>query len=156
MEQNTLNAIKLRSLEPIPERVTSQYIAQLRCDTKRLIKAFEDERAWHNSARAMLSVYDHQKADGRLIELPCKAGDRLYVVDTDADPEVIDVEPAFVDNIVLCDDGTILIKGDAYDYVICTADNIINGSPYLDCYRVFRDYDDAENLVEELGGTIDK
>lgn len=78
MEQETLNAIKFRSLEPTPERVTSQYVSQLKCDIKRLIKAFEDERIESTMNRASLYVMQQEKADRRLVELPCKVGDTVY------------------------------------------------------------------------------
>jgi len=149
MEQNILNAIKLRILEPIPERVSSQYISQLRCDIKRLIKAFEDERLETNAARATLAVYQYQKAEGRLVELPCKIWDALYVVDTDPTLSHTEVKTRYVDNAVVCDGGEIVLNDDCGE-VICTAENIVKGSTYLDYYRVFTNREKAEKLINEL------
>lgn len=100
--------------------------------------------------------YDIEKvvtfANNFNISLPCGVGDTIYRVDTD--PEIdcdsdVKFEIYTVENIVILGDE-ILFKYDAYDGVICTLDNLISGTPYLDYYRVFLSEVEAKKLLEEL------
>ena len=85
------------------------------------------------------------------ISLPCGVGDTIYRVDTD--PNINDSDTKFeiytVENIVILGDE-ILFKYDAFDGVICTLDNLISGTPYLDFYKVFLSEDEARRLLQEL------
>ena len=85
------------------------------------------------------------------ISLPCEVGDKIYRVDTD--PNIDDSDTKFemytVDNIVILEDE-ILFKYDAFDGVICTLDNLLSGTLYLDCYKVFLSEDKANRLLQEL------
>lgn len=85
------------------------------------------------------------------ISLPCGIGDTIYRVDTD--PNISDSDTKFeiytVENIVILGDG-ILFKYDAFDGVICTLDNLLSGTLYLDFYKVFLSEDEARRLLQEL------
>ena len=85
------------------------------------------------------------------ISLPCGVGDTIYRVDTD--PNINDSDTKFeiytVENIVILGDE-ILFKYDAFDGVICTLDNLISGTPYLDFYKVFLSEDEAKRSLQEL------
>jgi len=81
--------------------------------------------------------------DGRCVVLPCKVGDTVYRIDIDPEIEYFNI-----DNIVICDNGDILLKYDAHDGVICTAENIIKGTTYLDYYLVFLTKEEAEQALK--------
>ena len=98
--------------------------------------------------------YDIEKvvtfADNFNISLPCRVGDTIYRVDTD--PNTSDSDTRFetytVENIVILGDA-ILFKYDAFDGVICTLDNLMSGTLYLDCYKVFLSEDAAKRFLEK-------
>lgn len=94
--------------------------------------------------------YEEMEERGRLFKLPCALGDAVYVVDVDPEVKGKYVETKYVDNIEIFADGEIWLKGDHYDDVICSVDDIVKGTLYLDYYRVFTDKEDAEKLVESL------
>lgn len=87
---------------------------------------------------------------GRLLKLPCAVGDRIYVVDTDKRFPNRGIVIYDIDNIVITNDGTILLKYDAHDGVICELENIVTDKPYLDFYRCFLSQEEAETALEEL------
>ncbi|MHC1722755.1 MAG: hypothetical protein AB9836_06070 [Aminipila sp.] len=76
-----------------------------------------------------------------------KVGDRIYSVDVKQDIE--GVIPHDIDNIVITSED-ILLKGDAYDDVICTLSNLNNGSLYCDYQKVFRTEEEANNFLNSL------
>ena len=80
-----------------------------------------------------------------LKELP-KPGETIYRVSTEDEDKY--VEPFTIDNIVICEDGEVLLKYDSWDGVICTLDNLMNGTLYLDDYRVFDSKEIAEAWLE--------
>lgn len=88
---------------------------------------------------------------GLLLKLPCKVGDTLYRIDTDENIENAEIEPYTIENIVICRNGDVLFKYDAYDGVICHLENIITDKPYLDFYRVFLTKEEAEQKLKEVG-----
>lgn len=86
------------------------------------------------------------------ISLPCGVGDTIYRVDTDPNIDNdsdVKFEAYTVENIVILKDE-ILFKYDAFDGVICTLDNLISGTLYLDFYKVFLSEDKANRLLQEL------
>lgn len=89
---------------------------------------------------------------GKLLKLPCAVGDRIYRIDTDEKLESREIEIHDIDNIVILADGTILLKYDAYDGVICELENIITDKPYLDFYRCFLAKSAAEQALKEMEG----
>ena len=90
--------------------------------------------------------------DGRLVVLPCKVGDTVYKIDTDPLLDSREILELTVDNFVVCEDGGILAKYDSWDGVICTADNLVNGTAYLDYYRTFLTREEAEAALAGGGG----
>lgn len=101
-------------------------------------------------------MYDTEKVitmfDKLNVSLPCGVGDTIYRVDTDPNIDNdsdVKFETYTVENIVILKDE-ILFKYDAYDGVICTLDNLISGTPYLDFYKVFLSETEAKKLLEEL------
>lgn len=89
------------------------------------------------------------KQEGRLVVLPCKVGDTVYKIDTDPQLDSREILELTVDNFVVCEDGGILVKYDSWDGVICTADNLVNGTAYLDYYRVFLTREEAEAALQK-------
>ena len=99
-----------------------------------------------------LQYYRSLDKQGRLIELPCKVGDTIYLVDTDEQMEDELVKACEIDNIVICKDGDILFRDDVYDGVICQLENIVTDKPFLDYYRAFLTKEEAEAKLAELKG----
>lgn len=99
-----------------------------------------------------LREYEDLEEQGKLLKLPCAVGDRIYRIDTDEKIENKEIEIYDIDNIVLLADGTILLKYDSYDGVICHLENIVTDKPYLDFYRCFLSQEEAEAALEELRG----
>lgn len=85
---------------------------------------------------------------GCLLILPFAPGATLYRIDLD--PQVTEkvVTPFIVDNIVICSNGEVLLKYDSYDGVICTLDSLANATRYLDYYRTFLTYEEAQRGLE--------
>ena len=98
---------------------------------------------------AKLQEYQDAEENGLLLRLPCKVGDTVYRIDTDPDVDP-EIEPCHVDNIVICNDGDVLLKYDAYDGVICSLDSIVNGTPYLDYYMTYLIQEEAEAKLAEM------
>lgn len=98
-----------------------------------------------------LAEYEDLEKQGKLLKLPCKVGDRIYRVDTDEKIEDREIEIHDIDNIVILPDGTILLKEDAYDSVICEVENIVTDKPYLDFYRCFLIEEEAEAALRNIG-----
>ncbi|MBO5373721.1 MAG: hypothetical protein J6A75_13530 [Lachnospiraceae bacterium] len=94
-----------------------------------------------------LGEYEDAEEQGLLLKLPCKVGDTLYRIDTDEKIENVEIEPFFIEYIVICEKGDVLFKYDAYDGVICNLENIITDKPYLDYYRVFLTKEEAEQAL---------
>lgn len=94
--------------------------------------------------------YEGLEEKGLLLRLPCKVGDTLYLIDTDEKIENAEIEYLTIDNIVICKDGEVLFKYDAYDGVICHLENIITDKPYLDFYRVFLTQAEAEDALKRM------
>lgn len=101
-------------------------------------------------AIAKLAEYEDLEEQGKLLNLPCAVGDRIFRIDTDEKIENTDIEIYYIDNIVILADGRILLKYDAYDGVICELENIITDKPYLDFYRCFLLQEEAEAALKEL------
>lgn len=95
------------------------------------------------------------KRQGRLVVLPCKVGDTVYKIDTDPQLDSREILELTVDNFVVCEDGGILVKYDSWDGVICTADNLVNGTAYLDYYRVFLTREEAEEALRKEGEEVE-
>lgn len=105
------------------------------------------------TAETIVSQYEQLEKEGRLVVLPCKPGDTLFRIDLyPQDTEKV-VTPFVVDNIVICEDGEVLLKYDSYDGVICTLESLVNGTRYLDFYRTFLTREEAERALE--GGQND-
>ena len=104
----------------------------------------------HQRCMERLAEYEDLEEQGKLLKLPCAAGDRIYRIDTDEKIENREIEIYDIDNIVICSDGEILLKYDAYDGVICHLENITTDKPYLDYYRCFLAKEAAEAALKEL------
>lgn len=96
-----------------------------------------------------LKVYKDFEEKGKLLKLPCAVGDRIYRIDMDEKLESREIEIYEIDNIVILSDGTVLLKYDSYDGVICELENIITDKPYLDFYRCFLTREEAEATLKE-------
>lgn len=97
-----------------------------------------------------LGQFEDMEEQGRIVKLPCKVGDTLYRIDVDPNITEHDIIPYYIDNIVLCDDGDILFKYDAYDGIICGLKSLTEGEPYLDYYKVFLTREQAEQALQAL------
>lgn len=95
-----------------------------------------------------LRRYEDLGEQGRLVELPCSVGDRIYVIDTEKGPENKEIELHDIDNIAILNDGSILLKEDAYDGIICELENIVTDKLYLGIYRCFLSVEEAETYLE--------
>ncbi len=104
----------------------------------------------HQRCMERLAEYEDLEEQGKLLKLPCAVGDRIYRIDTDEKIENREIEIYDIDNIVICSDGEILLKYDAYDGVICHLENITTDKPYLDYYRCFLTKEAAEAALKEL------
>lgn len=109
----------------------------------------EIDRAYSEQAKELGEYKDAEK-QGKLLKLPCAVGDRIYRIDTDEKLESREIEIYDIDNIVILADGTILLKYDAYDGVICELENIVSEKPYLDFYRCFLTKSAAEQALKEM------
>ena len=99
-----------------------------------------------------LRRYEDLGEQGKLLELPCSVGDRIYVIDTEKGPENKEIELHDIDNIAILNDGSILLKEDAYDGIICELENIVTDKLYLGIYRYFLSAEEAETYLEERVG----
>ena len=97
-----------------------------------------------------LAEYEELDEQGKLLKLTCAVGDRIYRVDTDKEIKNKEVEIYDIDNIVICSDGEILFKYDAYDGIICHLENITTDKPYLDYYKCFLTQEAAESALRNL------
>lgn len=95
--------------------------------------------------KARLATYEEAEQQKRLVMLPCKVGDTVYRIDTDPDISDKDIQRTIVDSFTICDNGEVLVRYDSYDGVICTVDNLIYGTPYLDYYLCFLTQEAALN-----------
>lgn len=82
---------------------------------------------------------------------PCTVGDTIWRIDTDSRLEEREPISYTIDNIVICNDGTVLFKYDSYDGIICELVNILTEKPYLDYYRVFLTREAADAALEKMG-----
>lgn len=99
------------------------------------------------SLEEQLKGYKDLEEEGKLPKLPCAVGDRLFQINAD---EPSDIQSYTIDNIVIRENGEILFKHDSWDGVICDLDSLINGNKYLDCFRTFFTYEEAEAALKEL------
>ena len=99
-----------------------------------------------------LRRYEDLGEQGKLLELPCSVGDRIYIIDTEKGPKDKEIELHDIDNIVISNDGSILLKEDAYDGIICELENIVTDKLYLGIYRYFLSAEEAETYLEERVG----
>lgn len=99
-----------------------------------------------------LKKYEDLEEQGKLLKLPCAVGDRIYRIDTDEKIGDRKIEFYDIENIVILSDGTVLLKYDAYDGVICEIENIVSDKPYLDFYRCFLTRPEAEQALAEMEG----
>lgn len=97
-----------------------------------------------------LGEYEELEDNGKLLKLPCAVGDRIYRIDTDEKIKSKEIEIYDIDNIVILADGTILLKHDAYDGVICELENIVTDKLYLDFYRCFLTREEAEAALKNM------
>lgn len=97
-----------------------------------------------------LAEYEDLEEQGKLLELPCAVGDRIYVIDTDERLSNKEIKVYCIDNIVIASDGTILLKYDVHDGVICELENIVTDKPYLYFYRCFLTREEAEAALKEF------
>lgn len=100
-----------------------------------------------------LKVGDIMKFD---VKLPCSVGDTLYRLDIDPNMPDHVIEPYCIDNIVLRGDGDVLFKYDAFDGIICDLKSLITGEPYLDYYKVFLTWEQADAARKALLKKCDK
>ena len=98
-----------------------------------------------------LGEYEDAEEQELLLRLPCKVGDTLYRIDTDEKIENVEIEPFIVEYIVICENGNVLFKYDAFDGVICNLENIITDKLYLDYYRIFLTKEAAEQALKQMG-----
>lgn len=96
-----------------------------------------------------IKYYEDLEEYGKTVKLPCAPGDILYRINTDEICPCEDIEIYRIDNIVICGNGEILFKYNSYDGIICNAENIINGSRYLDIYRIFLTRKEAEEALKQ-------
>lgn len=99
-----------------------------------------------------LKYYEDLQEQNKLLILQCQVGDRIYRIDTDEKIKDREMQVYDIDNIVILADGTVLLKYDAYDGVICELENIITDKPYMDYYRCFINKEQAEAALNELEG----
>ena len=99
--------------------------------------------------RNKLGMLEDKQELGLLYEFPCKPGDTLYRIATDESADSLEIEPCTIDNIVICKNGDILFKYDAYDGVICHLENLTEGTLYLDTYKVFFTEEQAKKYIEQ-------
>ncbi len=97
-----------------------------------------------------LKHFEDLKEQGLLLKLPCKVGDTLFRIDTDEKIENAEIEYLTIEYIVICGDGEVLFKCDAYDGVICDLKSLVNGELYLDFYRVFLTQSEAEEALKRM------
>lgn len=98
----------------------------------------------------VLKEYEDLEEQRKLLKLPCTVGNRIYRIDTDEKIGNREIEFYDIDNIIILSDGTVLLKYDAYDGVICELENIVSDKPYLDFYRCFLMRPDAEQALAEM------
>lgn len=147
--------VKEREMERLTERFSNEQAAVYGCgnNCKWDYKYCTDAREncpTINEIYEKLATYEDMEEQGRLVKLPCKAGDTLYRIDVDPNITEHDIIPYHVENIVLCDDGDILFKYDAYDGIICGLKSLTEGEPYLDYYKVFLTREQAEQAEQAL------
>lgn len=121
----------------------------LDCDELALISSFCLIERVENK---QLKKYEDLEEQGKLLKLPCSVGDKIYRIDTDEKIENREIEFYDIDNIVILSDGTVLLKYDTYDGVICELENIVSDKPYLDFYRCFLTQQEAEQALAEMEG----
>ena len=78
--------------------------------------------------------------DGRLVTLPCKAGDTVYIIsglDAECDPKI---EEKTIYSFDVGKDGRVLLRSDTFDGTICYADELgkITDSPFREGYYLTR------------------
>lgn len=127
---------------------------------RRRLKEYEDLKLTPEQIREIDNLYSEQAKElgeykdaekqGKLLKLPCAVGDRIYRINTDEKLESREIEIYDIDNIVILADGTILLKYDVYDGVICELENIVSEKPYLDFYRCFLTKSAAEQALKEM------
>lgn len=107
-------------------------------------------------------MYKATEKNNLKMEFPCMPGDiiyRTYIPQSENDESY--TESYLVDNIVIGqhpnDMDDIIFKYDAHDGIICTLDNLLNGSLYLDCYKIFLSPIEADDeMVKYSGGKLQK
>lgn len=92
-----------------------------------------------------LGKLEDLEQQGKLLKLPCAVGDRVYRINIDKE-----LEYRNIDNIVILSDGTILLKEDPYDGIICYMENIITDKLYLDYWRCFLTMEEAEAALKNF------
>ena len=78
--------------------------------------------------------------DGRLVALPCKEGDTVYIIsglDAECDPKI---EEKTIYSFDVGKDGRVLLRSDTFDGTICYADELgkITDSPFREGYYLTR------------------
>ena len=87
--------------------------------------------------------------DGRLVALPCKEGDTVYIIsglDAECDPKI---EEKTIYSFDVGKDGRVLLRSDTFDGTICYADELgkITDSPFREGYYLTRT--EAEKALEK-------
>lgn len=96
-----------------------------------------------------LMHYRELAKKGLLVELPCRPGDTLYRIDTDPDIFCGYPVPHTVDRIEIRNDGRVLFVESGGE-TICDMESLQNGTLYLDYYRIFHTYSEAQRALEQL------
>lgn len=76
----------------------------------------------------------------------CKPGDIIYRLDLDQEIKNHEIEAFIIDSIVI-DSSNIYLCHHPCDGIICTMDNLINNTLYLDFYKVSMNRDDLVNCL---------
>lgn len=97
-----------------------------------------------------LAGYEDLEEKGLLLKLPCKAGDIVYRIDTAPQIEHREIETCIVENILICENGKVLLEADDYHDIICDLESLINGKLYSNYYRVFLTRSEAEEFFYEM------
>lgn len=95
---------------------------------------------------------DHElEGHGWQINLPCKVGDTIYVIDTSEAQAYIEIEPFVIESISIFENGKVVFYSDTYnECAICDLDSLVNGGLYLGVYRAFLTKEEAEEALKKI------
>ncbi len=93
------------------------------------------------------------EGNGWQMNLPCKVGDTIYVIDASETREYLEVEPCFIASIAIFENGKVVFYSDTYnEYDICDLDSLVNGGLYHGVYRAFLAKEEAEEELKKMKG----